>query len=35
MDTDLKYMLVLEIHKNVDLVIGIKSIFELEGIVNS
>ena len=29
------HTLVSEIHENVDLVIGIKSIFELEGIVNS
>ena len=29
------YMLVSEIHENVDLVIGIKNIFELEGIVSS
>ena len=29
------YMLVLEIHENVDLVIGIKNIFELEGIITS
>ena len=28
-------MLVLEIHENVDLVIGIKNIFELEGIIKS
>ena len=27
--------LVLEIHENVDLVLGIKNIFELEGIINS
>ena len=29
------FMLVSEIHKNVDLVLGIKNIFELEGIINS
>ena len=29
------YTLVSEIHKNVDLVLGIKNIFELEGIINS
>ena len=29
------YTLVLEIHENVDIVIGIKNIFELEGIINS
>ena len=29
------YTLVLEIYKNVDLVIGIKNIFELEGIIDS
>ena len=28
------YTLVSEIHKNVDLILGIKSIFELEGIIN-
>ena len=28
-------MLVSEIHDNVDLVIGIKNLFELEGIINS
>ena len=28
-------MLVSEIHKNIDLVLGIKNIFELEGIINS
>ena len=27
-------MLVSEIHENVDLVLGIKNIFELEGIIN-
>ena len=29
------YTLVSEIHKNVDLVLGIKNVFELEGVVNS
>ena len=29
------YTLVLEIHKNVDLVLGIKNMYELEGITNS
>ena len=29
------YMLVLEIHENVDLVLGIKNVFELEGVINS
>ena len=29
------YTLVSEIHENVDLVLGIKSIFELEGVINS
>ena len=29
------YTVVLEINENVDLVIGIKNIFELEGIINS
>ena len=29
------YTLVSEIHENVDLVLGIKNIFELEGIINS
>ena len=29
------YTLVLEIHKNVDLVLGIKNVFELEGVINS
>ena len=29
------YMLVSEIHENVDLVLGIKNIFELEGVINS
>ena len=28
------YTLVLEIHKNVDLVLGIKNVFELEGVIN-
>ena len=36
MDTDSKiYTLVSEIHENVDLVLGIKNIFELEGVINS
>ena len=26
------YTLVLEIHKNIDLVLGIKNVFELEGV---
>ena len=29
------YTLVFEIHENVDLVLGIKNIFELEGVINS
>ena len=29
------YMLVSEIHENVDLVLGIKNVFELKGIINS
>ena len=29
------YPLVSEIHKNVDLVLGIKNVFELEGVINS
>ena len=29
------YYLVSEIHKNVDLVLGIKNVFELEGVINS
>ena len=29
------YTLVLEIHKNVDLLLGIKNVFKLEGIINS
>ena len=29
------YSLVSEIHKNVDLVLGIKNVFELEGVINS
>ena len=29
------YSLVSEIHKNVDLVLGIKKVFELEGVINS
>ena len=36
MDTDSKFIpLVSEIHENVDLVLGIKNIFELEGVINS
>ena len=35
MDTDLKfYTLVSEFHENVDLVLGIKNVFELEGVIN-
>ena len=29
------YTLVLEVHENVDLVLGIKNVFELEGVINS
>ena len=29
------YILVSEIHKNLDLVLGIKNVFELEGVINS
>ena len=29
------YTLVFEIHENVDLVLGIKNVFELEGVINS
>ena len=29
------YILVSEIHENVDLVLGMKNIFELEGVINS
>ena len=29
------YMLVIEIHENVDLVLGIKNVFKLEGVINS
>ena len=29
------YTLVSEIHENVDLVLGIKIVFELEGVINS
>ena len=29
------YALVSEIHKNIDLVLGIKNVFELEGVINS
>ena len=36
MDTDLKFtLLVSEIDENLDLVLGIKNIFELEGVINS
>ena len=28
------YMLVSEIHENVDIVLGIKNVFELEGVIN-
>ena len=34
-DDTINATLVSEKHKNVDLVLGIKNIFELEGIVNS
>ena len=34
MDTDTRYILVSEIHENVDLVLGIKNVFELEGVIN-
>ena len=29
------FILVSEIHENVDLILGIKKVFELEGIINS
>ena len=29
------YTLVSEIHENVDLVLGIKNVFKLEGVINS
>ena len=29
------YTLVSEIHENVDIILGIKSVFELEGVINS
>ena len=29
------YTLVSEIHKNIDLVLGIKNVFEIEGVINS
>ena len=32
---DLRYTLVSEIHENIDLVLGIKNIFEMEGIINA
>ena len=36
MGTDLKFThWYLDIHENVDLVLGIKTVFELEGIINS
>ena len=36
MDIDFKvYTLVSEIHENVDIVLGIKSVFKLEGVINS
>ena len=35
MDIDLKYTLVSDIHENVDPVLGIKNVFELEGVINS
>ena len=36
MDTGFEfYTLVSEIHENVDLVLGIKNVFELEGVINS
>ena len=35
MDTFKIYTLVYEIHENVDLILGIKNVFELEGIINS
>ena len=36
MDTDSKFILwYLKSHENVDLVLGIKNVFELEGIINS
>ena len=36
MDTDFEiYTLVSEIHENVDLVLGIKNVFQLEGVLSS
>ena len=36
MDIDFEiYMLISEIHRNVDLVLGIKNVFELECVINS
>ena len=36
MDIDLKFLhLVSEIHDNVDLVLGMKSVFELEGVIDT
>ena len=35
MAMDLRYTLVSETHENVDFVLGIKNMFELEGIINS
>ena len=35
MDTDLKYTLVSEIHNNVDMVMGIRDVYEIEGIINT
>ena len=29
------YTLVSEIHENIDIVLGIKNVFELEGVINS
>ena len=29
------YTLVPEVHENIDLVLGIKNVFELEGVINS
>ena len=29
------YILVSEIHENVDMVLGIKNVFKLEGVINS
>ena len=35
MYTDLKLHMVSEIHENIDLVLGIKNVFEFEGVINS